>query len=147
MWPSSYPYRREIRTLGPAEALNSRKLRFVALTVNLTVRATNPKFSASAGPKVLISFLYGYVEGHMTLNDFSWTGPLSGKVSITLSQPGKKYPTRKKLVVSRNFPVSTSFNHKRSIHIIILQRYGYVRLTFLHNSNFYSRSTEKNNGT
>ena len=45
-----------------------------------TVRATNLnflEFEASAGPKVLISLLYGYVEGHMTLDDFSWTGPLS----------------------------------------------------------------------
>ena len=32
-------------------------------------------FKASAGPKVLISLLYGYVEGHMTLEDFSWTDP------------------------------------------------------------------------
>ena len=41
---------------------------------SMTVRATNLNFlesNASAGPKVLISFLYGYVEGHMTLNDFS----------------------------------------------------------------------------
>ena len=30
IWPSTYPYRWEIMTLGPALALNSRKLRFVA---------------------------------------------------------------------------------------------------------------------
>ena len=39
----------------------------------LTIRATNLnflEFKASAGPKVLISLLYGYVEGHMTLDDF-----------------------------------------------------------------------------
>ena len=39
----------------------------------LTVRATNLnflEFKASAGPKVLISLIYGYVEGHMTLDDF-----------------------------------------------------------------------------
>ena len=52
---------------------------FVAQTAKLTVRATNLnflEFKASAGPKVLISLLYGYVEGHMTLDDFSWTDPL-----------------------------------------------------------------------
>ena len=39
----------------------------------LTVRVTNLnflEFKASAGPKVLISLLNGYVEGHMTLDDF-----------------------------------------------------------------------------
>ena len=49
---------------------------FVAWAVKLTVAATNFNFlelKASTGFKVLISFLYGYVEGHMTLNDFSWT--------------------------------------------------------------------------
>ena len=53
---------------------------FVARMVNLTVRAMNInflEFQASAGPKVLISFLYGYVEGHMTRNDISWTDPLT----------------------------------------------------------------------
>ena len=34
------------------------------------------EFKARAGPKVIISHLYGYVEGHMTLDDFSWTDPL-----------------------------------------------------------------------
>ena len=40
------------------------------------VQATNLNFlelKASAGPKVLISLLYGYVEGHMTFHDFWWT--------------------------------------------------------------------------
>ena len=44
------------------------------------VRAINLnflEFNTSAGPKVLISLLYGYVEGHMTHDDFSWTDPLS----------------------------------------------------------------------
>ena len=39
----------------------------------LTIRATNLnflEFKASAGPKVLISLLYGHVEGHVTLDDF-----------------------------------------------------------------------------
>ena len=39
----------------------------------LTIRATNLnflEFKASAGPKVLILLLYGYVEGHMALDDF-----------------------------------------------------------------------------
>ena len=39
----------------------------------LTVRAMNLnflEFKASAGPKVLISLIFGYVEGHMTLDDF-----------------------------------------------------------------------------
>ena len=58
IWPSAYPYRREIRTLGPAEALNSRKLRFVAWTVNC------PTF-------FVIYFLYGW-----KVDDFSWTDPL-----------------------------------------------------------------------
>ena len=52
---------------------------FVARMVNLTVRAMNInflEFQASAGPKVLISFLYGYV-GHMTLDDFWLTDPLT----------------------------------------------------------------------
>ena len=46
----------------------------------LTIRATNLnflEFKASAGPKVLILLLYGYVEGHMALDDFMWTDPLS----------------------------------------------------------------------
>ena len=52
---------------------------FVARMVKLTVQATNLNFlelNASAGPKVLISLLNGYVEGHMTLDDFSCTDPL-----------------------------------------------------------------------
>ena len=46
-------------------------MKFIARTVKLTVRATNLNFlesNASAGPKVLISLLYGYVQGHMTLD-------------------------------------------------------------------------------
>ena len=46
---------------------------------------------ASAGPKVLISLLYGYVEGHMTLDDFSWTDPLSIKnYEFNLTEMGAK---------------------------------------------------------
>ena len=47
-------------------------LYFVAPTVKLTVGATNLnflEFKASAGPKVLISPLYEYVEGYMTLDE------------------------------------------------------------------------------
>ena len=62
-----------------------------------TVRATNLnflEFKASAGPKVLISLLYGYVEGHMTLDDFSWTDPLSIKnYEFNLTEMGAKEST------------------------------------------------------
>ena len=40
----------------------------------LTVRATNLNFLEFNGS--VISLLYGYVEGHITLDDFSWTDPL-----------------------------------------------------------------------
>ena len=60
----------------------------------LTIRATNLnflEFKASAGPKVLISLLYEYVEGHMTLDDFSWTDPLSIKnYEFNLTEMGAK---------------------------------------------------------
>ena len=48
------------------------------LLINKTYLYTD--FNARKKATLLSSsyfFLYGYVEGHMTLDDFSWTGPLS----------------------------------------------------------------------
>ena len=54
------------------------------------------EFNASAGPKVLISLLYGYVEGHMNLEDFSWTDPLIKSFSLNLYKLYKANPKVRK---------------------------------------------------
>ena len=54
-------------------------LYFVARKIKLTVRAINLNFLelSVSGPTFFVTFLlYGYVEGHATLGDFSWTDPL-----------------------------------------------------------------------
>ena len=60
--------------------------------VKLTVRARNLNFLDISGPTFFLIFLlYEYVEGHMTLDDFSWTDLLWCKGVCVYREYGFEY--------------------------------------------------------